>query len=306
MNNIVKHILSRSGFYWLIYYFLIPLKRNNLVSDKVFLYFQYRCICGKRLNLKSPISFNEKLQWLKLYDRKPHYPEMVDKHEAKKYVAKIIGDEYIIPTLGVWNRFGEIDFDSLPNRFVLKCTHNSGCIVVCKDKSTFDIKKAETIIKVSLKENFYYSTSEWVYKNLQPRIIAEEYMEDSTGELRDYKFFCFDGVPKALFIATDRLNKNEDTKFDFFDMDFEHLPFRGGHPNANKPIACPLSFEEMKEIAKELSKGIPHVRVDLYDVDGKVFFGELTFFHWGGIAPFDPPEWNDIFGSWINLPQRQS
>ena len=208
---------------------------------------------------------------------------MVDKQGAKEYVESILGSEYIIPTIGIWNSADEIDFNTLPNRFVLKCTHDSGGLVICKDKEKLNKKKAIKKLKRCLKHNFFWGG----------------------GDLKDYKFFCFDGVPKAMFIASDRNTPGEETKFDFFDMDFNHLPFTNGHPNANVPIEKPVLFEEMKAIALRLSKGIPHVRVDLYQINNKVYFGELTFFHWSGFVPFEPGEWDYRFGSWIQLPKRQ-
>lgn len=231
---------------------------------------------------------------------------MVDKYEAKKYVASIIGEEYIIPTLGVWDSVDEIDWESLPKQFVLKCTHDSGGLVVCRDKNKLDKEAAIKKLKKSFKVKFYYSTREWPYKNVKPRVIAEKYMEDSSGELTDYKYFCFNGEPKAIFVASDRLDPTVETKFDFFDMDFNHLDFRGGHPNATKHVLKPLGFEHMKVLARKLSKGIPHVRVDFYDIDGKVYFGELTFYHWGGMAPFDPEQWNYEFGKWLILPNNKN
>lgn len=309
-NNIVSHLTSKDAWHWLKYYIVDNTPLRRWFSDKAYLKIQYRCLCGKPLDLNNPRSFNEKLQWLKVYDHNPEYSKMVDKYEAKKYVASIIGEEYIIPTLGVWNSVDEIDWDSLPNQFVLKCTHDSGGLVICRDKSKFDKEAAIKKLKTSFKVNFYYSTREWPYKNVKPRVIAEKYMEDNpsnpiVADLTDYKFFCFNGEPKAIFIASDRLDPTVDTKFDFYDMDFNHLDFCGGHPNATKPILKPACFEQMKELARKLSKGIPHVRVDFYEVDGRVYFGELTFYHWGGMAPFDPEEWNYKFGEWIQLPKRR-
>ena len=259
------------------------------------------------LNLENPKSYNEKLQWLKLYDRRPEYSIMVDKAEVKKYVASIIGEEHIIPTLAVYNRVEEIDFDSLPNQFVLKCTHDSGGIVICKDKESLDRKATKKKIKKGQKTNYFYQNREWVYKNVRPRIIAEQYMTNDSNsdvdELSDYKWFCFGGEPKAMFIATDRFAEGEETKFDFYDMDFNHLPFTNGHPNSSKPIPKPAGFERMKELARKLSKGLPHVRVDFYDVNGHIYFGEFTFFHWSGTMPFEPEEWDYKFGEWLKLPQ---
>ena len=255
------------------------------------------------MNLDNPKTYNEKLQWLKLYYRNPEYTPMVDKAEAKQYVSSIIGEEHIIPTLAVYDKVEDIDFDSLPNQFVLKCTHDSGGIVICTDKNKLDKKEAIKKLRKGLKKNYYYRNREWPYKNVKPRIIAEQYMSDAEGELKDYKFFCFNGVPEFMFIASDRFNKQEDTKFDFFDMDFNHLPFTNGHPNATKQIEKPAGFEEMKRLAAILSKDMPHVRVDFYDINGKIYFGELTFFHWSGFTPFRPIEWDYKFGEKIILPK---
>lgn len=275
----------------------------NVLSDKTFIKIEYRNRMRKKLNLKTPQTFNEKLQWLKIYDRKPIYTTMVDKYEVKNYVADKIGDEYIIPTLGVWDSFDEIDFDSLPDQFVLKCTHDSGGLVICKDKSKLNKEKAKKKIELSLNRNYYYHGREWAYKDVKPRVIAEKYMEDKNSkDLKDYKFFCFDGKVKAMFIATDRFTQGVETKFDFYDTNFEHLPFTNGHPNAECVIEKPKHFEKMKELAEILSKGIPQIRVDFYEIDDEVYFGELTFFHWSGMVPFVPEKWDYVFGEWIELP----
>ena len=272
------------------------------LPDKTYIKLLFRAKCGKKLNLKKPETYNEKLQWLKLYDRRAEYTQMVDKYEAKLYVEERVGKEYIIPTLGIWDRFEDIDFDSLPEQFVLKCTHDSGGLVICRDKDKLDKEMAKKKINSSLARNYYQFGREWAYKNVKPRIIAEAYMEDEeTKELRDYKFFCFNGEVKALFIATERASTTEETKFDFFDENFNHLPFTNGHPNALEAPKKPINFEKMKELAARLSTGIPHLRVDLYEVNGKIYFGELTFSHWGGMMPFEPEEWDYKFGSWIQL-----
>ena len=273
-----------------------------IFPDELYLKLLFRVRMGRKLNLCNPQTFSEKLQWLKLNNRNPEYTKMVDKVDAKAYVANIIGEEYIIPTIGVWERVEDIDFDNLPNQFVLKCTHDSGGIVICSDKSNLDISSAKAKLKRGLKRKYYAQNREWPYKNITPRIIGEQYMVDESGyELKDYKWFCFNGEPKALFIATDRGVAGEETKFDFFDAEFNHLPFTNGHPNANREIAKPKSFEKMKELAAKLSAGQPHLRVDFYDVNGKIYFGELTFYHWSGTTPFEPEEWDYTFGSWINL-----
>lgn len=277
------------------------------MSDRCYIPLAYRARMGKRLNADNPQTYNEKLQWIKLNVRDDRYTKLVDKYEVKPIVASIIGEEYIIPTLGVYDDFDDIDFDSLPDQFVLKCNHDSGGIVVCKDKSRLDKAAARAKLNGSLKKNYYKSLREWPYENVRPRIIAEKYMEDSeSAELRDYKFFCFDGEVKALFIASDRMTQGVETKFDFFDENFNHLPFTNGHPNAAVPPKKPSQFELMKKLASKLSKGFPHVRVDFYEVDGKVYFGEMTFFHWSGMTPFVPEKWDYTFGSWIKLPGKHN
>lgn len=278
-------------------------KLEPYLSDKLFLQIRFWLIVGYWPNLDKPKSFNEKLNWLKLHDIHPEYTRMVDKVTAKEYVAGIIGSEYIIPTLGVWNSVDDIDWNSLPNQFVIKVTSDSGGIVVCKDKSTLNIDEAKAKLKKGWGKNYYKYNKEYPYKDLSPRIIAEEYMEDESGyELKDYKIFCFDGEPKYLFVATDRQKKDEETKFDFFDLDWNHLPVTNGHPNNPLPIDRPQNFNEMIEIAKKLSAGKPHVRVDLYNIRGKIYFGELTFFHWSGMVAYNPREWDYKFGEYIKLP----
>ena len=274
-----------------------------ILPDELFLKVVFRYRVGYWPNIKHPRTYNEKLQWLKLHDRHPEYTQMVDKIEAKKYVASIIGDKYIIPTLGTWDTVDDIDWDSLPNQFVIKVTSDSGGIVVCKDKTKLDIEKAKAKLKYGWGKNYYNLRKEYPYKDVKPRIIAEQYMEDESGyELKDYKFFCFDGEPKIFFVATDRGKKDEDTKFDFYDIEFNHLPFLNGHPNARVAPTKPENFEEMVEVARKLSQGMCHVRIDLYNVKGKIYFGELTFFHWSGMTPFEPIEWDYKMGEMIKIP----
>lgn len=290
------------------YRFLYNASRGHYANmpDRDFLEKVYAIRMGKKLNLDVPVTFNEKLQWLKLYDRNLAYTTMVDKYAVKEYVANKIGSQYVIPTLGVWDRFDDIDFDALPNRFVLKSTHDSGGLVICRDKQRFDRKAAKKKLEKSLKRDYYLLHREWPYKNVPRRILAEAYMEDSsTGELRDYKFFCFNGVPKALFVATERQKQGEEVKFDFFDMDFHHLPIRQGHPNAATCPTKPKKFDEMCRLAGILSQNIPQLRVDFYEVNGNVFFGELTFSHFAGIVPFEPEGWDKILGDWIELPSKK-
>lgn len=447
------HILNSRGFY------------KNM-SDEQFLKKAFKIRMGYELDLDNPKTFNEKLQWLKLNDRNPEYSKLVDKYEVRNYVKEMIGEEYLVPLVGgPWDSFEEIDFAALPNQFVLKCTHDSGGLVICRDKSTLDIEKVKNKINRSLKRNYYYHMREWPYKGVKPRIIAEKYMEDSQnkvlpvykifcfngepkiiqtiqndkqanesidyfsiewelldlkqnypnsktpypkpqhldvmleiaktlskekaflrvdlylenqeikfsentfysdsgleryhpeiwdkrmgewlvlpsrggyrivvgdtailvkisennnlniiknaegiiseikdgsiGQLTDYKFFAFDGVVKAMFIATDRSLDEEETKFDFFDTEFNHLPFTNGHPNSDKILEKPKNFELMLKLTSKLSKGIPSARIDFYEVNGSIYFGEITLFHWSGLTKFEPQIWDEIFGSWIKLP----
>ena len=272
----------------------------RFLPDSVYIQLYYFGAFRRFCNLKNPQTYNEKLNWLKLHDRNPLYTDLVDKYEVKRFVAKSIGNEFVIPTLGVWERFDEIDFDKLPNQFVLKCTHDSEGLAIVKDKSMFDRHTAKNKIETALKYDFFYIGREWPYKNVKPRIIAEKYMEDHIdGELRDYKFFCFAGEPKAMFIASDR-SKGE-TKFDYYDLDFNHLDIQQHYPNAGI-VRKPVNFDKMIELSKVLSKGFPHVRVDFYEVDGMVYFGELTFYHDSGFVLFEPEEWNYKFGEMIKLP----
>jgi len=271
----------------------------NFLGDKAYIKFKYWVSMSRRIDLKNPKTYNEKLQWLKLYNRKSEYTKMVDKYLVREYITEKIGEEYLIPLIGVWDRVDDIDFDKLPEQFVLKCTHDSGGLVICKEKSKLDIKAAKKKIKKCLKSKFYKKTREWPYKNVKPRIIAEKYMVDESGvELKDYKFFCFNGSPELMFVASGRPH---DTRFDFFDMEFNHLEFEHGHPMSDKLVCKPDGFKEMIELSKTLSEGIPHVRIDFYDINGKVYFGEITFFHHGGFVPFKPEEWDTKLGDMLVL-----
>ena len=285
--------------------FLSDRGRMGHLPAEEFLKRKYRVKMGRELDLENPTLYTEKLQWLKLYDHRPEYTRMVDKYAAKAYVAEKIGGEYVIPLLGVWDRAEDIDFDALPDRFVLKTTHDSGSFIVCRDKSTLDIPAARKRLKRFLGRNYYDNNREWPYKDVPRRIIAEAYMEDSRqGELRDYKFFTFGGEPKVLYIAQGRGSGGE-TAADFFDMEFNHLPFTIDHGMAPEPPEKPQNFGLMKRLAAKLSEGTPQLRVDFYEADGKVYFGEMTFFHCSGMADFNPPQWNRTFGDWVTLPPKR-
>lgn len=273
------------------------------LSDEFYLKQVFKGYVGYPLNLSMPTSYNEKLQWLKLFDRKSIYKSMVDKYDAKKYASSIIGNEYIIPTIGVWDEFKDINFDELPNQFVLKCTHDSGGVIICKDKSKFDLNTAKNKIKKSLRHNYFWKGREWPYKNIKPRIIAEQYLENNQEQdLKDYKFFVFNGEAKAIYIASDRQKEDVETKFDFFDMDINHLDFTNGHPNADNPLEKPVNFEKMRDLAEKIAIGIPQLRVDFFEVKERIYFGKITFFHMSGLTPFEPQKWDEAFGKWLSLP----
>lgn len=283
-----------------------PRSVKKRMSDREYLSLLYWVNMGKKLRLDPPVTFNEKLQWLKLYDRKPIYTTMVDKYEAKKYVAERIGEEYIIPTLGVWDSFDEIDFDSLPEQFVLKCTHDSGGLVICRDKNKIDMAAARSKIERSLRTNYYWSNKEWPYKNVKPRIIAEAFMEDpkQSAGLRDYKFYCFNGEPKCLYVS-EGLENHETARISFLNLDWSFTDFRRNDfaPFEQLPPK-PNHYEIMLSFAQQLSREVPFLRVDLYEINGKVYFSELTFSPCSGMMPFEPVEWDEVLGNWIKLPEK--
>lgn len=272
------------------------------LDDENFIKIIYHFKMKKKLDLNNPKSFNEKLQWLKLYDRKDIYTTMVDKYAVKKYVADIIGEEYIIPTLGIYNSFDEIDFDELPNQFVIKCTHDSGGLVIVKDKSKLDVELAKKKINKSLKSNYYYQGREWPYKNVKPRIIAERYMIDKKeNELKDYKFFCFNGKVKFFKVDFDRFTNHH---ANYYDVELNLLPFgeKNYLPDREKKIIIPDNINEMIDLAEKLSKNITFVRVDFYNVNGKIYFGEMTFYPASGFGKFEPDEWDEKIGDMLELP----
>ncbi len=276
----------------------------QLLSDKSYLKLIYRLTFGKQLNLKNPVTFNEKLQWLKLYDREPRYTQMVDKYAVKEYIAQTIGQAYVIPTLGVWDSFDEIDFDALPDQFVLKTTHDSGGVIICTQKDRLDRQKAKEKLEKALKRNFFYFGREWPYKAVKPRILAEKYLIDpSFGELRDYKFFCFNGVCKCMKVDFDRFIQHRANYYDpqgnLMDLGEAVCP-----PQMDRGILLPQTKDQMLRLAQQLSKDIPFLRVDFYDVGGKIYFGELTFFPASGFGAFTEEKWDTILGQWIQLPER--
>lgn len=286
---ILRKILASNDFSW--------------VPDKPYLKIMYYAHIGRKLDLNNPTACSEKIQWLKLYDRKSQYTAMVDKYEAKKFIAGKIGEEYVVPNLGVWDRPEDVEFASLPNQFVLKTTHDSGTVIVCKDKQKLNIAETKAKLSELLKREYFYWGREWPYKNVKPRIIAESYLEDEKiRELRDYKWYCFQGKPELIAIFCGRSICA--TTADYFDCAFEHVDLRWGYPNAKVVPQKPASFEKMKQLAAVLSEGVPFLRVDFYEVNGKPYVGELTFFDGSGFDVIEPKEWDITMGSWITLPER--
>lgn len=275
---------------------------THILPAKTYLSLKYRVIFKKKMSWSNPSTFNEKLQWSKIYGPGKEYAQYVDKVLVKRYVAETIGEEYVIPTFGVWCTEKDVDVDSLPEQFVLKCNHNSGCVVICRDKSEFDLTEAQKILRRALKNNYYLMGKEKPYKYVERRVFAEKFMQDNVhNEIRDYKFFCFDGHPQMLLIASNRV---DELKLDYFDMNFNHLNLRQGYGNAVQPLEKPESFELMKTLVSKLSSGFPQVRVDMYEINEKVYFGEMTFFHFNGFMPFEPASWDDRLGAMLTLPKK--
>ena len=270
---------------------------------------------GRRLNLSNPSGFNEKLQWLKAFDHCPEYSDYVDKVRVRDYVKKTVGEKYLVPLLGLWDNPEQICFDSLPDQFVLKCNHNSGAgMCICRDKSRINVRNVRDELRKGLNKKNYYESREWPYKNVVPKILCEPLIIDhdpknTTGTLIDYKFYCFNGEPKFLYVGTDDISSGAkgELKLSFFDLDWKTPPFyRADHRPISIIVEKPERFDEMISVAKELSKGIPFVRIDLYWVNKQVYFSEMTFFPGGGYGFFSPKEWEEELGSWISLPISQN
>lgn len=286
---------------------LRPIKRRleRFIPDSIYLRWQYKKVTGKKLNLKNPQTFNEKLQWLKLHDRKTEYTMMVDKFAVKEYVANKIGAEYVIPTLGVWNHFDEIDFDALPNQFVLKCTHDSGSVVICRDKAAFNIAEAREKIENGLKHNFYWQFREWPYKNVKPRIIAEKYLSEvDSSDTDDYKVMCFENGPEMIQVHKNRFTNHTE---DFYDLNWKKMDITQDiMPNSDIIVEKPETFDDMVRFSKLLADKIPQVRIDWYNVRCKLYFGEMTFFDGAGLDEYIPDKWNKIFGELVRLPKNMT
>ena len=272
----------------------------HIVPDKLYIECQYRCINNKKLNLKNPKTFCDKQNWLKLYDKHSEWTDYVDKIKVKDIIRDKLGEDYCFPTLGIYDNYEDIDFNKLPDKFVIKCNHDSGSVKIITDKSKINHKEFSEFYKNKLKKNFFWKSREYPYKNVITKIFIEEYMTpDDQSDIEDYKFFCFNGKPEFLFVGT---NRTSDLRFDFYDMDFNHMDIQNLHPNSDKIIKKPNNFEELKSVATTLAKGIKFVRIDLFSIKGKVYFGEYTFFHGGGIWPLNPPEYEIKYGDMIHMP----
>ncbi len=285
----LKWMLAQKGFF-------------DSWTDERYLKLTYRLMIGKKLNLNNPQTFNEKLQWLKIHDRNYQYTNLVDKIEAKKIVGKVIGEEYIIPTLEICDLFDEIDWEKLPNRFIIKCNHNSGGVIVVNDKKDLDKDSLRTHFNKLLKKNYYYNGREYPYKNIKPKIMIEENIQNANTkkQIDDYKLMCFNGKVKCSFVCSNRDSK-EGLCVNFYDEDWNPMPFERHYPKNKQEFPKPKEYNKMVELAEKLSKNIPFVRVDFYVVNDKIYFGELTFYPGSGMEEFTPNEWDYILGTWLDI-----
>ena len=303
MNKYFKLIFDRK------YRFNVLASRGwyDKMSDEKYLKKKFKFFSGKKLDLENPKTICEKLQWLKLFDRKDVYTQMVDKYEVKKIVSEKLGEEHVIPLLGVWDSFDDINFDELPDQFVLKCTHDSGSFAICKDKKTFNKEEAREKLTKGLKRNYFYGGREWPYKNVKPRIIAEKYI-DSLGkkESVEYKVTCFNGKVGFVTICTGIAHsKFEDRTNDHYDVNFNHMPWYSYYENSKEKIEKPAEWEQIIEFSEKLAKDVPYLRVDFYPIDGKLYFGEMTFYTWSGFIKFSPEEWDYKLGEMLILPEKK-
>ena len=300
IRSFLKHP-KRSLVYFLDRHF------RGLISDKTFLYEQYTDYMGEKPNLEHPQKFTEKILWMKLYGRNPAYTQMVDKYEVKKYVAEHIGQQYVIPAYGVWHNFDEIDFNQLPDQFILKCNHDSGSYAICENKTTFDKEKARNILSSALKKNFFWIFREWAYKNVDRRILAEQYIPTlGKRDSVEYKLMCFDGKVESITICSGIPHQvSNPWNYDNYSRDWKRQDW---HTINNKPTGKdfkkPAEMDEIIALSEKLSKGIPHVRVDWYIVDGQIYFSEFTFYPLSGYIKFEPKEWDLKIGKWMELPER--
>lgn len=299
LHKLYKYFVSKD------YRFIInaSLGFYNHMDDEMYLRRKYKALTGKTLDLDNPETFNEKLQWLKLHNREPKYTILVDKYKVREYIAQTLGEEFLIPLLGVWDKPEDIDFDALPNQFVLKCNHNSGLgMCICKDKDSLNKKQALKNLRKGFHEDFYLRHREWPYKDVPRKIIAEQYMSEDTGkELMDYKIHCFDGEPKFILVCSDRFSESG-LREDFYDTNWELLDIRRPtHPNSPNGIKKPELLDEMLHLASILSKDMPFSRIDFYVINSKIYFGEITFFPTSGFEAFEPDGADEWIGQLLDL-----
>ena len=277
----------------------------NWVPDSLYLKVLYRVIMGRKLNLRNPREYNEKLQWLKLNDRKPEYSTMVDKYEVRGYIEDLLGDKYLIPCLGIYDSVDDIDIDALPDRFVLKCTHDSGSVEICKDKSSFDIEGARHRLSQAMKRNYYATYREWPYKYVKPRIIAEGYLEGDGGDLKDYKVMCFNGEAKIIEVHENRFVEGKVHTQTFYDREWNIVPLTQVETvTVDRPSERPRQLEEILRLSELIAKNMYHARIDWYIEGDKIYFGEITFFDGSGFESFSTPEMERMLGDMIKLPEK--
>ncbi len=300
MKKILKALKKPS----LIGLYILNFKVFRILPDWFYLKLQYWLRLGKSLDLNNPKSFTEKLQWLKLYNRDPKYEQLVDKFRVRNYVGKVIGKEYLIPLIGTWDNWEQIDFNKLPEEFVLKSTHDSGGVVVCNNKQQLDVDKAREKMNNSLNKNYYYHGREWVYKRIKPRIIGEKKLNGLATTLNDYKIMCFNGKPKIIQVMTER--KGNDFFINHFDIKWNevYIPRKTKKRNTDVPEK-PKDLETMVKISEILSKGITFVRIDMYETKEGIYFGEFTFFPVSGYMDFFEEKDDQLLGSWLALPEKR-
>ena len=277
----------------------------NWVPDSLYLKVLYRVIMGRKLSLRNPKEYNEKLQWLKLNDRKPEYSTMVDKYEVRGYIEDLLGDKYLIPCLGIYDSVDDIDIDALPDRFVLKCTHDSGSVEICKDKSSFDIEGARHRLSQAMKRNYYATYREWPYKYVKPRIIAEGYLEGDGGDLKDYKVMCFNGEAKIIEVHENRFVEGKVHTQTFYDREWNIVPLTQVETvTVDRPGERPRQLDEILRLSELIAKDMYHARIDWYIEGDKIYFGEITFFDGSGFESFSTPEMERMLGDMIKLPEK--
>ena len=305
IKDTIKKLIKNPGRIFIILSYLGFFKG---MDDRKYLEKVYKIRTGKDLDLDDPKSFNEKIQWLKLYDRKPEYTTMVDKYAVKKYVAEKIGEQYIIPDLGVWDRFDDIDLDKLPDKFVLKCTHDSSGVVICKDKSKFDIAAARKMINKRLKVNYFYFGREYAYKNVKPRIIAEKFMEDPEKPVpEDYKIYCINGEPVYIVVFHDRFNKQKAMSETVYNTDWEpqHISLNEHFAVSDETEPKPECLDELLDITRVLCRDMAQVRIDFYIIENRIYFGEITLYAANGFQKMIPEELNLKLGQMLTLPEKK-